>query len=182
MKKWIIGSLAGAIIVFAWQFLSWSFLGIHSGSEKYSPAQDSIVSMLSSTLKEDGMYFMPTVPPGSSQSDMEKLGEQTAGKPFAMVVYNKSFENNMTKSMIRGFVIDLILVLLLISILVRGGVPNFIGIFSGAIAVGLFTFLWGPYMSLNWFQMPWSAIKGDLIDAVVAWGLCGLWLGWWLRR
>lgn len=182
MKKWLIGSLVGAILVFVWQFLSWTFLGIHNGSEKYSPAQDSIVSMLSSNLKEDGRYFMPMAPPGTSQSDMEKKAEQMAGKPFAIVMYKNSYENDMTKSMIRGFIIDLLLVILLISILVRGGLPNYIGIFSGAIAVGLFTFLWGPYMSLNWFQMPWSAIQGDLVDAVAAWGICGLWLGWWLRR
>ena len=66
--------------------------------------------------------------------------------------------------------------------MVRGGMPNFIGIFTGCIAVGLFTFLWGPFTAHTWFQVPWSAIKGDLIDAIAAWGLCGLWLAWWLRR
>jgi len=70
----------------------------------------------------------------------------------------------------------------LISILVRGGLPSFIGIFTGAISVGLFTFLWGPYMERNWYNVPWSAIQGHLVDSIVAWGLCGLWLGWWLRR
>jgi hypothetical protein len=43
--------------------------------------------------------------------------------------------------MIMGFVIDIVLVLLLISILVRGGLPSAMGIFTGAIAVGLFSFL-----------------------------------------
>jgi hypothetical protein len=31
-------------------------------------------------------------------------------------------------------------------------------------------------------QTPWDVIKGELIDLLVAWGLCGLWLGWWLNR
>ena len=53
----------------------------------------------------------------------------------------------------------------MISILVRGGLPSFTGIFTGCMAVGLFTFLWQPYMELNWFQIPWPAIKGHLIDA-----------------
>jgi hypothetical protein len=88
----------------------------------------------------------------------------------------------MVKPMIMGFIIDLILVLLLISILVRGGLPSFVGIVTGSIAVGVFSFLWGPYMMHNWYQLPWSSIQAHLYDAVVAWGLCGLWLGWWLRR
>ncbi len=141
MKKWIIGSLVGAIIVFAWQAASWTFLGIHAGEEKYTPAQDQILSTLASSNLEDGMYMLPNVKPDATMD-----------------------------------------VVLLISILVRGGLPSFIGIFTGAISVGIFTFLWGPYMERNWYNVPWSAIIGHLYDAIIAWALCGLWLGWWLRR
>ena len=85
-------------------------------------------------------------------------------------------------NVIIGFLVDVILVVLVISILTRGGLPGFIGIFTGAIAIGVFSFLWGPYMMRNWFQVSWSSIQGHLFDAIVAWGLCGLWLAWWLRR
>jgi hypothetical protein len=182
MKKWIIGSLVGAILVFAWQFFSWNMLGVHNGSEKYTPAQDSIISVLSSTLTEEGMYLVPTSPPGTSMDDKTKMMKERVGKPYASIMYVKSFSNGMTTPIIRGFLTDLLLVVLMISIMVRGGLPSFTGIFTGCIAVGLFAFLWIPFMELNWFQGTWAAIKGDLIDAIVAWGLCGLWLGWWLRR
>ena len=43
MKKWIVGSLVGAIIVFGWQFLSWNMLSIHIAGEKYTTAQDTII-------------------------------------------------------------------------------------------------------------------------------------------
>ena len=112
----------------------------------------------------------------------QEFVKQRDGKPFAGIVYVQNFESGMTKPIIRGFLIDLVLVVLMISILVRGGLPSYTGIVTGCIAVGLFTFLWQPYMELNLFQIPWSAIQGHLIDAIVAWGLCGLWLGWWLRR
>ncbi len=182
MKKWIIGSLVGAILVFAWQFLSWNVLGIHKNGMKYTSAQDSIISILSSTLKEDGMYAVPGCPPGTSTADQKKLMSDMEGKPFAGIVYIKSFSTNMTKPIIKGFLINLLLVVLVISILVRGGLPSFTGILTGTMAIGLFAFLWMPYMQLNWSQTPWSAIQGHLIDSLVAWGLCGAWLGWWLRR
>ena len=171
MKKWIIGSLVGAIIIFGWQFLSWDILGIHDGQSKYTPAQDQIMSTLNSSLTEDGMYMMPN---GATSKEKQEVMKNMNGKPFAWVVYEKNFNLSMTSSMIMGFVVDLILVILLISILVRGGLPSFTGIFTGAIAVGLFSFLWGPYMERNWYNVPWSAIQGHLIDAVVAWALCGL--------
>lgn len=182
MTKWIVGSLVGAIIVFLWQAASWMFLGIHNDEAKYHPAQDSIVGYLSSTIKEDGCYMLPTSPPGSSMDAQDSMMKQMKGKPWASIVYHKSYDTNMTSSMIWGFLVDLVLVLLLISILVRGGLPSFTGIFTGCIAVGLFSFLWEPYMGHVWFQLPWSMIKGHLIDAIAAWALCGLWLAWWLRR
>ena len=182
MKKWIIGSLVGAILVFAWQAASWMFLGTHAGEEKYTPAQDQILSTLASSNLQDGMYMLPTAKPGASMDEQQNLMKQNEGKPWAWIVYNNRRSVSMTTPMIMGFVIDLILVVLLISILVRGGLPSFTGIFTGAIAVGIFTFLWGPYMEHNWYNVPWSAIQGHLIDSVIAWGLCGLWLGWWLRR
>ena len=182
MKKWLIGSLVGAIIVFVWQFLSWTMLGIHDAEAKYTPAQDSIVSLLSSTLQEDGIYMLPNVPPGSSSEEMEALGEKMNGKPWATVTYKKSYVNGMTMPMVRGFLIDLFLVFSLIYVLTRGGTPNSMRIFAGSVAIGLFTWLWGPYTTHNWFQIPMEATYGHLIDALVAWGVVGLWLGWWLNR
>lgn len=182
MKKWLIGSLVGAILVFAWQFLSWAMLGIHDGEAKYTAAQDSVLSVLTSTLKEDGMYMLPTVPPGSSMEEGQALGEKMDGKPWAVVTYKSAYNHDMTMPMIRGFLVDLFLVFTLIYILTRGGTPAAIRVFAGSVAVGLFTFLVGPYTAHIWFQTPTEAYTGHLIDALVAWGLVGIWLGWWLNR
>ena len=182
MKKWIIGSFVGAILIFGWQFLSWEVLGLHNGGFKYTSAQDSILNVLSSTLKEDGGYFMPNVPPGSDKKAKKNLMKQNVGKLWAWIMYHQSAQNNMTKQMIRGFLVDFVLVLLLVIVLTKGGLPGATGILTGSVAVGVITFLWGPYMGHNWFDTPWPVIKGDMLDAVIAWGLCGAWLGWWLNK
>ncbi|HEX7905513.1 MAG TPA: hypothetical protein VF487_16685 [Chitinophagaceae bacterium] len=182
MKKWLIGSLVGAILVFAWQFLSWTVLGIHNAEARYTAEQDNLLQVISSSLKEDGVYMLPTVPPGSSMSAAEELGKKMDGKSWATVTYLSSYSHNMTTPMIRGFLIDLFLLFLLIYILTRNGTPPTLRIITGSIAVGLFTWLVGPYMQHNWFQTPMSAVTPHLIDALVAWGLTGIWLGWWLNR
>jgi hypothetical protein len=182
MKKWLIGSLVGAILVFLWQFLSWTILPIHSGEAKYTPAQTEIMNALSSSLKEAGVYMVPTVQPGASMDDHEKLMKDMEGKPWATVIYRPSYKIAMARPMIRGFLIDLVLVFILIYVLTRAGTPTAMRIFAGSVAVGLFTFLVGPYTMHNWFQTPTEAYTGHLIDGIVAWGLCGLWLGWWLNR
>jgi hypothetical protein len=179
MKKWIIGSLVGAIIVFAWQAASWLFLGIHDNSMKYTPAQNEILTSLSANLKEDGAYMLPNAGPGD---DHDKMVKEMEGKPWATVIYHPSFKSDMVRSMIRGFLVSFVLVLLLVVILTKGGLPNFFGFLTGSLAVGVFTFLWGPYSGHIWFELPWHMIRGDIIDAIAAWGLCGAWLGWWMNK
>ena len=182
MKKWIIGSLVGAILIFVWQALSWMLLGLHNDAGKYHPAQDSIISYLSSTIQEEGTYMMPTDKPGSSMKDHKEMMKQMEGKPWASIIYHKSFKEHMVMSMIRGFLVDFVIILLLVVLLTKGGLPGFSGVVTGSLCVGVITFLWGPYMGHIWYDLPWGMIRGDMLDAVVAWGLCGLWLGWWLNR
>ncbi len=182
MKKWVIGSLVGAIIVFGLQFLAWTVSGIHDAEAKYTPAQDTLLGQISSVLKEDGMYMLPTVPPGSSMEEQEALGKRMDGKPWATVMYKTAYVHDMTRPLIRGFLIDLFLVFSLIYILTRGGTPPAIRVFAGSVAVGLFTFLNGPYMMHNWFQVPMETITGHLIEALAVWGVTGIWLGWWLNK
>lgn len=182
MKKWLIGSLVGAILVFLWHFLSWTVLQTHNGEANYTASQDSVLNYLSSTFKKSGVYMLPTVPPGSSMEVSEELGKKMDGKPMAMVTYNTAYRHDMARPMIRGFLVNLFLVFTLIYILTRAGTPTGMRIFAGSVAVGLFTFLCGPYTMHIWFQTPTESYTGHLIDALVSWGLAGAWLGWWLNR
>ena len=179
MKKWVIGSLVGAIIVFVWQAASWMFLGIHDKAMKYTPAQEQIMNTLSSSNLEEANYMLPNAPTKKEQEDMMKTME---GKPWASIIYHKSMSTSMTMPLIRCFLVDFFLVISLIYVLTRGGTPIARRAFAGAVAMGLFSWLWTFYMGHIFFALPWSMILGDLIDSIVAWGLCGLWVGWWLNR
>jgi hypothetical protein len=180
MKKWIISSVVGAIIVFGWQGLSWMAIGVHDKQFKYTPAQNELLNAFSTSLTDEGLYSMPSAPTKKEQQEqMEKM----EGKPWASVIYHKEYHSNVSMRMIRAFLVDLFLVVSLIYILTRGGVtPIPRRIFSASVAYGLAFFLAGQYMGHVWFDLPWHMITGDLIDNVVAWTLCGIWLGWWLNR
>jgi hypothetical protein len=58
--------------------------------------------------------------------------------------------------------------------------PSFQTIVIAALAVGIIAFLNEPYTGFIWYKT--FDIWGYLLDAIAAWGLTGLWLGWWLRR
>jgi hypothetical protein len=147
-----------------------------------TPAEKEILNTLSASLKEDGVYMLPTAPPDATMEEHQKIVSGMEGKPWATVIYRTSYEMDMVMPLVRGFLIDLVLVFLLIYIITRAGTPTAMRVFAASIALGLFTFLVGPYTMHNWFQTPTESYIGHFIDGFVAWGLCGLWLGWWLNR
>jgi hypothetical protein len=179
-KKWIIGSLVGTIIVFAWQALSWTAIVVHDKQMKYTPAQDEILALLNSKITDEGLYSMPS---GATEKEAMDRAEQNEGKPWASIIYHKEYHMKMGMRLTRAFLIDLVLVISLIYVLTRGGaVPIARRVFSGAVAWGLAFFLAGEYMGHNWFDLPWHMIGPNLIDNLVSWSICGIWLGWWMNR
>lgn len=177
--KPIIGAIVGGIIVFLWQFLSWVPLNIHGTSQQYTANQDSILKTLQSQLASDGTYFLPSVPPGTSAEDAQKSYDANDGKPWAIVSYRKSMNTNMSMNMVRGLIVDIVAVMLLIWLLAKIPDINMSTTVLSCIVVGLVGYFTSEYANSIWFE--YNTIP-DLIDAIVSWGLCGLWLGFWIPR
>jgi len=81
--------------------------------------------------------------------------------------------------MFRGYLTDVVAVLLLIWLLMK--IPNISmqTTIVSCIVVGLVGYLTTSYTNSIWFE---KNTLPDLLDAVVAWTICGAWLGFWLRR
>lgn len=182
MKKMIIGAIVGGIILFAWQFMTWGALNLHEAQQKYTPKQDSILSYLNSQFSEDGAYMMPTFAPGTSREVMEKEMKAMEGKPWAQVVYHKSMPgmSKMFMNMGRNLLVNIFIIWLLCWLLVKIPSPSFATVFIGTLGTGLIVFLHAPYTMHIWYGS--FDLMAHFIDALVSWGIAGLWLGWWLRR
>ena len=180
MKKLLIGSVVGGLIIFIWQFLSYAAINFHKPIQQYTDKEDVIMNFLNSQGLEEGGYILPGMPEGISKEDYEAKMEKMEGKPWASLQYHKEHENNMTMNMIRGFIVNVLAVYLFCWLVLRMNRPSFGTVLLGALAVGLIIFLNAPYINYIWFQS--HDIWAHLLDYVVSWGLVGAWLGWYLRR
>ena len=178
MKKQLIATLVGGLILFIWQFLSWGLMMVHADEFKYTANQDKVMEALSANL-EEGSYFLPGVPPGSSHEVEQAAMESSIGKPWATISYHKSMEMNMGMNMFRGLVVDWVAVFLLVWILLKFARLDFRTTLLTSLAVGAVGYLTISYLNSIWFE---NGSIGHLIDLVVQWGLVGVWLGWWLGR
>jgi hypothetical protein len=179
MKKAIIGSLVGGLLIFIWQTLSWTALMLHNPSQQYTAKQDTIMKALEG-LPEGG-YLLPRLPDDASMEANEKLAVEMSGKPWASVQYHASYAFDtsvMLKNMGRGFLTNIIIAWLFIWVLMQFGHLSFGKVITAALFVGAAVFLNTAYTGHIWY--PSFDLYAHLADALVGWGLCGLWLGWYL--
>ena len=177
--KLIIGAVVGGLLLFIWQFLSWTMLNLHGSNAKYTDKNAEILQLLSTSLPEDGTYMLPGLPPNATKEDHEKMQTEIMGKPWGSVTYHKAYNASMGMNMGRGLLVNIIAVSLLIWLLMKFPNRTFNSVFVASLAVGIFAYLTNTYPNSIWFQ---SNTLPDLIDSVVQWSLVGGWLGYWLNR
>jgi hypothetical protein len=180
MKKLIIGALVGGIIIFVWQSLSFTVLDLHARAFQYTPKQQEIISYLGSQFAEEGQYLLPRPANEASSEEMEAHMKTAQGKPWAIVSYHKAMNMNMGLNMIRGLLVDIIAAGMLCWVLLKMNRPTFGTVLISSVFVGLIVFMTGIYTQHIWYET--FDIMAHFLDAILAWGACGLWLGWWLNR
>ncbi len=179
MKKIIIGGLVGSIILFIWQFLSWSLLDLHYTEMAHTDKQDEVLAALNEVGLDEGTYFIPRAPKGASQETMTEMAEQYEGKPWAIISYRDSLSSAMGMNLFRGWATSFVAALLLTWLLLQFAELNMSRSIMASVTIGLIGYLTIPYLKSVWFE---GSSWGDLIDAIVSWGLTGAWLGWWLKK
>lgn len=180
MKKLLIGALVGGLLVFAWQTLSWTMFDLHGKEYRQAKNQDSIIAYLSNQFAEDGQYMIPRESESASDKEMEEYQKSMKGKPWAVVSYHKAYNTNMVNNIIRGLLVAIIAAYFVCWVLMRQSPSSFGTTFISCLLIGLAGYLFIPYSTHIWFQNPGATT--NMIDALAAWGLCGIWLGWWLNR
>lgn len=180
MKKTIIGALVGGLIIFLCQFLSYALLNLHKPAQQYTEKQETILNFLKDQQLVEGGYIVPNLPETASSEDMENYMKNVSGKPWASIQYHQAMDTNMTMNMVRGFITNIVIILLFCWLIYRMNAPGFSTILLSALVVGVIVFLNQPYTNFIWYKN--FDIWASFADALIGWGLAGLWLAWWLSR
>ena len=180
MKKMIIASIVGGIIIFLWQFVSYAGANLHEDAQQYTSQEKNILAFLESQGLQEGGYIVPNVPPGASTEQREAYMKDNGGKPWASIQYHKSMDTGMAMNMVRGLLVNFIILYLFCWMLMKIPGLNFRTALLASLGLGLIVFLNSHYTNYIWYKN--FDIRASLIDAVVSWGLVGIWLGFYLTR
>lgn len=191
MKKLIIGSLVGAIILFVWSAMSWTMLPINLHTFMYTPAQDSILKVLADNNVPTGTYGIPMVDnrnvsgfDSKYQEDSEKLMKEKAGTPMATLFYQREDTQMGAATFMRGLLFDFLAVLAACIILIPGFVAStsFLQRWWLVMVVGLLITASGPLIEYNWMGRPWDYAMHMVTNDLLNWGITGIWLAWYFRK
>jgi hypothetical protein len=182
MKRVIIGALVGTVIFFGFQTTMWVG-GFHSDFYSYAARQDTILAVLSQNLPEEGMYMMPMADQDSPDFKVrqQELENQMIGNPWAMVFYHPKMTEFSVFTMLKGVLFSFISAFIIAFIMFQGKFHGFWSRFTVSMLFVVFTLFQGVLGNMNWWEFPWSFIKPQVIDLVAGWGMCSVWLGWFVR-
>ncbi len=178
MKKVAISSVVGGIIIFVWQVFSYNVFHLHRDTQKYTPQQDSILKLLNENLQEEGQYLLPTVPLISTPKEQQRLKDAQEGRPWAEIVYHKNYTGDIIGRIIISLLTNIVMVGLLSWIFSKMEGWGLFTFFVSSVFVGLIVFMNTSVTNRIWNES--FGLTADLIDAVVGWGLVGLWMGGYL--
>ena len=172
MKKLILFSLIGAVILFAWQFLSFAMPNLHKASMEYTPLQDEVLAVLESSGLQEGMYMLGQPDPKLPRDEYNQGMEGYKGKPWAILNYQAENNDKMAMNMIRGFLVCLVISALFFWVIRQQKDPTLLKRVLTGLAIGLVGFFFVPYTNFIWFREP--DIWAYLADGIVPWAILGL--------
>ncbi|MBK7031416.1 MAG: hypothetical protein IPH45_20475 [Bacteroidales bacterium] len=105
MTRKLLFSLIGAIILFAWLFLSNAMPNFHKAASTYTPKQAELLQKIQESGLEEGMYMLGQPDPKLSQAEKQAFMESMDGKPWAVLNYHRSNSMSMVMPMIRGILV-----------------------------------------------------------------------------
>lgn len=187
MKKTLLGSLAGGVVLFVWGFFAWTVLPLHDGSFRSLPNTDQVIPALQNNITEDGLYYFPGMPeetPEMSdeqrQSNMDAWMEKHKQGPVGMIVYHpQGMDPMMAGQFVWGFIIFLISAFIASWFLSRSTAvtSSYLSRVAYCGMLGVFVSFVSYISNMNWLYMPMDHTTAMVADTIIGWLLAGLAIG-----
>jgi hypothetical protein len=171
MKKIILASALGAVVMFMWGAVSWVVLPWHNATMHSFSNEDAIISVLKASNAESGTYMIP-----GYANTKEAMVEKAKNGPIAHVNYSPVGYDMGPLFYVKGIVLDFIILLIAVSMLskISWSLASYSNRVKFMMMIGLIIGLAARlgdsiYMGSGIdFALVWA------IDEVITWTLVGL--------
>jgi hypothetical protein len=177
-KQIVLGGVIGAVVVFLMSMIFHMVTNLGETGVKPLPNEDSVLSMMRSSIPDSGLYVFPAANMAEMKTDAEKAAYAQKYKigPTGILVYKTGgTEFSFPKLLVNQFLFGLVAALLVAWILAITASATTYGsrvliVFLAAV-FGAFVYTL-PYW--NWYGFPSAYILGELGTWAASWLVGGL--------
>jgi|SRR5689334_457148 len=178
MKKTILGSLIGAVILFVWSFLAWVVLPLHTSTMRAIPNEGVVANVLSQNITQRGVYLFPHSPGMSAdKAAQDAWVERMKRGPNGLVIFDPAgMDPMMPGQMGVGFLLDIVSAFFVVWLLSRStaAAGSYLSRVTYCGMIGIFVAVFVHLVNWNWMGMPGDYTSAQIIDVIVGWILAGL--------
>jgi len=163
MKKLVMASIGGGVILFFWGFISWTVLSWHKDTSLSFDNEAAVAQSIVQNAPQAGIYFLPF-----NEKDFVDGGPSV----FAAIAPQYHLDMGSTLSIgLLGYIVSALLVCLALN-MCRG--LNYAQRLKFVLLLGLIIGLVGHFPYWNWmnFSTPYTLVM--ILDSVLGWLLAGL--------
>lgn len=186
MNRVIVAGLLGGVVLFVWQFISWTILPWHNMTIHSIAEGDEIVEILRAQELQSGVYHFPGMPEGdNSEAAMNAWAERYKQGPninfMAYSAVGQDHEDPM--QFIWGLIFNILAASLAAWMLMGalGSTGSFMKRTLLVTALGVFVVLTTTLPNWNWWAFPGDYSVVMAIDYIVNWFLAGLVIAWRIK-
>jgi hypothetical protein len=176
MKRKIVSLIAGTLILFIWNAISWMVFPFHSNTLNSIPDNAINAELLRENLTKDGVYHYPGFPKEDTPqaiSEMEKRIE-TGPRITLMVFKRGKTELFSMRSFLGSIAINIVTVLLLYSLIQISRVKTAKSILIMTFFVALIIGFASDFTQMNWYLFPLDYTLLNVLDHLIPFLLVGI--------
>lgn len=169
-------TLAGGVILFVWQFISWGVIPWRSSLLHSFREQGSAAASIASNAVESGMYVLPMAHDMSGASEQSKGETERLARegPIVFAAVRLSGVRPFGFGLTVQFLTQIVNALLLSIILLKANVNSYGSRIVFIITLALLAGIAGHIPNWNWFNFSTSYTVLEITDLLVGWSLAGL--------
>ncbi len=177
MKKLLLSSIIGGVILFVWGWAAWTIVPIHAGTYYDINNEKAVVTAMSVNMDKKGVYIFPAMPTSHEQTVVDEYNQKYQAGPVGMIIYDPQGGDPMPASqMIFGIIISLLSAFLAAWFLSRStaAASNYLSRVVYCGMLGIFVALLSHIVNWNWMNYPLEYTTAWTLDTVIGWILAGL--------
>ncbi|KUG24787.1 hypothetical protein ASZ90_005401 [hydrocarbon metagenome] len=179
MKRKIVSLIAGALILFVWNALSWMVLPFHSNTLNSIPDNAINTELLKEHLTKDGVYHYPGFPKDDTPQALKEIENRIETGPRITLMVFKSGKTELFSavSFLGSIAINFVTVFLLYSLIHLSRVQTTKTILLMTLFVALIIGFASDLAQMNWYLFPLSYTILNMVDHLIPFLLVGILFG-----